>query len=155
MHRMSHILLRRRAVMDRGLETWKSGPGAARAGNASDEQYSLKKRAVLEGGWKPRNLVSISGAYFESPRRYLLSLYLQGRAPLTLTTACSMHCCPFSIACCHASDALVQRWQADGGAGHGRGGSGFGRAGRVGAGGPGGWGEPEREKNGAEGSGDA
>ncbi len=31
-------------------------------------------------------LASISGAYFESPRRYLSSLCLQGRAPLTLIT---------------------------------------------------------------------
>ena len=74
-----------------------------------------KKRAALERGWKPGNLVSISGAYFESPRRYLLSLYFQGRAPLTLTTAYSMHCRPFSIACCLPSDApaaaLAGRWQ--------------------------------------------
>ena len=38
MHRMSYILLRKRAVLDRGLETWKSGPGAVRARNAPDDQ---------------------------------------------------------------------------------------------------------------------
>ena len=43
------------------------------------------------------------------------TLYFQGRAPLTLTTAYSMHCRPFSIACCLPSDApaaaLAGRWQ--------------------------------------------
>ena len=39
------------------METRKSGPGAARAGNAPDEQHSLKKTGDSgAGGWKPGNL---------------------------------------------------------------------------------------------------
>ena len=41
------------------------------------------------------------------------TLYFQGRVPLTLTTAYSMHCRPFSIACCLPSDALGGPWNVD------------------------------------------
>ncbi len=54
MLRMSNILLRKRAVLDGGSETWKSGPGAAGPGNAPDEQYSLKKTSG--SGWRAGKL---------------------------------------------------------------------------------------------------
>ena len=95
--------------------------GTLPVGNSSEFRGLGRKRALLgtslAHAWRDSVLclASISGPYFESPRRYLLSLYLQGRATLTLTAANSIHCRPFSIACCLPSDALAAalagRWR--------------------------------------------